>query len=174
MAFKNQVESKTLRNPVCIVLAMGTTEEIAAKVDAVRSQLDAAGILFAAMCHDPEVGVYIEPQDLDRAELAGVQLETRPDKITVKDGKVIEFERWVRWNGVLWRNIDIKREENRFRSDIGDPEHGGGTMIGKFEEVVWGLHPCFQAQYHQLFHLEKPTEIMIREIGFMDEYIEFQ
>ena len=167
--YRHQVNLETLKSPVCISSATRITS-----LDEVRTKLDAAGIPFAAMLHEPDVTIHVEPQYMDRVERAGVHPEMYPSKIVVRDGRVISAEKWVLWNGTPWPTITVSREGDQFRSDIGEPEHGGSITEGSIEWVLTGLHPNAQAQYRRLFQLDEPTEEAIRQVGFKREYIEFQ
>jgi hypothetical protein len=82
-------------------------------------------------------------------------------------GKVVEVERWTLWNQVPWSTIRIVRnQDGTFRSDIGDPEHGGGTSRGTLEQVIAGLNLTVQDKYVRLFSLENADESKIKEAGF--------
>ena len=89
------------------------------------------------------------------------------DNVKVTDGRVVSVERWVRWNGVPSPTIVIQRLSDQvFSSQIGDPEHGGGSAKGTLQEVLAGLHPEIAAQYEMLFALREPTPESIAAAGF--------
>ena len=88
------------------------------------------------------------------------------NNVVVRGGKVVKVENWVCWNGTDWPVITIERKQDKFRSDIGDPEHGGGFQEGTLDRVIGGLHPDIQAEFRALFALENPTEDALAQVGF--------
>ncbi len=88
------------------------------------------------------------------------------NQVRLKDGKVDSVETWVHWNGVPWPTIVIQKEGDIFESEIGDPEHGGGSLRGNLREILAGLHAEVASKYEQLFALENPTPESIAELGF--------
>lgn len=91
----------------------------------------------------------------------------QPDQLTLAaDGTVQRHVTTVNWNGQDWPTIDISREpDGTFVGHISDPEHGGGTARGTFEQATAGLHPDIAARYRRLFDLCNPSAFDVGATG---------
>jgi len=86
------------------------------------------------------------------------------DNIIVKDGKVVKIEEWTLWNGQHWPTIVIERENDQFRIQLSDPEHGGNTVRGSVDKILSCLHENFCGPLKQALTLTDATEEKLNKI----------
>lgn len=106
-----------------------------------------------------------------------LKLETRPDKVVIKGGKVISVEHWVNWNGQLWQTLLIEREsDDTFFCCSSDPEHGGGSTRGRIDEVMEWLsyHPKIAGPIHKALELKEATVAAVKAAGLDGYEVEMQ
>ncbi|PIR89281.1 MAG: hypothetical protein COU07_00055 [Candidatus Harrisonbacteria bacterium CG10_big_fil_rev_8_21_14_0_10_40_38] len=93
-----------------------------------------------------------------------------PDKIIVREGRVVYLEEWTLWNGSeeMTPQAEMKNKDD-FSVFSYDPEHGGSlpvhrkTMLEAASEV---FHGNIAKKIADLFDLENPTEDEIRDIHY--------
>jgi len=72
--------------------------------------------------------------------------------VDVVNGQVIRIVEVVDWNGQFATIIDIIRDEDGYKTYIGDPSHGGKTREGvDLAKITDRLNPKVQAKYLKLF-----------------------
>jgi hypothetical protein len=96
-----------------------------------------------------------------------------PDRISVRDGKVVKSEHWMLLNEKPWLTLSVERTPHGFAATFGSPGGGKAVKRGSLEQILAGLHPNVQAWYKKLFSLERASAEAIRRAGFTKDEIEF-
>jgi len=95
----------------------------------------------------------------------GTLADLPPDIIRVKNGRVVQVERNVLYNGMPTLVEDIERvDSDKFKAYLGGEDFGGTTEGTSIRAVLQRLHEKFQLQHERLFGLVNPVEEDILEV----------
>ncbi len=93
-----------------------------------------------------------------RQEILVSTQQLPPSTVTITEGQVMKVQDWTFWNGTPWATITVERTpDGSFKSNIGDPEHGGSIKVGDLPEVIGGLHCEVAGPYISAFAMDPIT-----------------